>query len=79
MQHKDCINYVNGYCVLHGIPVPPNGQACPQFQPKQMHPPIYRMWQGPRWIPPPMPMHRPRRMRIRMRRRLRRGWGWINR
>ncbi|MGQ4915257.1 MAG: hypothetical protein ACP6IU_11030 [Candidatus Asgardarchaeia archaeon] len=33
-KHKDCINYENGICKRFGIPVDPEGIACPNFIPK---------------------------------------------
>ena len=33
-RHKDCINFVNGVCTRFGIPVDPEGPACPNFTPK---------------------------------------------
>jgi len=29
--HKDCLNFRNGLCTLHRIPVNPDGAACPRF------------------------------------------------
>jgi len=29
--HKDCVNFRNGICILHRIPVNPDGPACQRF------------------------------------------------
>ena len=50
--HKDCINFKDGVCTLLGVPVNPNGPACPRFTAKtptqpttttaeMIHPPLY--------------------------------------
>jgi len=36
--HKDCTNFRNGFCALHGIPVNPDGAACPRFTNKSATP-----------------------------------------
>ncbi len=33
-RHKDCVNYVNGYCRLFNVRVNPNDPACPNFRPR---------------------------------------------
>ena len=32
--HKECRNFRNGFCMALGIPVNPNGSACPMFTPR---------------------------------------------
>ena len=32
--HKECVNFRGGVCALLGIPVNPNGPACPRFTAK---------------------------------------------
>ncbi len=29
--HKECVNFRGGVCALLGVPVNPNGPACPRF------------------------------------------------
>lgn len=36
--HKDCVNFRNGFCALHGISVNPDGAACPGFINKTVTP-----------------------------------------
>jgi len=38
--HKDCRNFLNGVCLLFGVPVDPNGPACPRFSAKIVKPSI---------------------------------------
>lgn len=44
--HKDCVNFKDGFCLLRGVAVDPNGTACPSFTPRnvpvearRLHPP----------------------------------------
>ncbi|MCD6261129.1 MAG: hypothetical protein J7J28_05030 [Thaumarchaeota archaeon] len=80
--HSQCMNYRDGFCTLHGIPVPPDGPACPNFTPRTAFPGMA----PPQTYSPPVPQpismgawigwrRALRRMR-RMQRRMRRGWRW---
>ena len=31
--HRDCASFSNGFCMLSGVAVDPNGAACPRFTP----------------------------------------------
>lgn len=31
LTHEDCANFRNGFCLLHGATLDPNGPACPSF------------------------------------------------
>ncbi|MCD6408770.1 MAG: hypothetical protein J7L98_00290 [Candidatus Verstraetearchaeota archaeon] len=33
--HKECAFYSDGVCLLHGVRVDPEGQACPHFKPRE--------------------------------------------
>ena len=32
--HKDCANFMGGFCILYGLSVDPNGAACLRFKAK---------------------------------------------
>ena len=38
--HKDCRNFRNGVCILLGVPVNPDGPACPRFTARDLTPPL---------------------------------------
>ena len=40
LTHRDCRNFRDGICILNGIPVNPNGPACPRFIAKNAAPPL---------------------------------------
>lgn len=36
--HKHCANFRNGICILHGVPVNPDGPACQRFMARSVEP-----------------------------------------
>ena len=81
--HSECINYFNGYCRAYGMPVDPNGPACPNFKPRSA--PTFRqtnffprqpIWQS-RSMPSPYLGFRGLGLRRRRRARRRRRRGFL--